>query len=181
VNNVRIIAGMGAAFGLVALGLAYPTVLPTFAASIEEVQDQTGEAVWDVLTPKTSFDPSRLLKVSQKYDFKVDPRVVSSEPTQHSTVRKISYGRTEFVEVLQTSSGTYSSDALDSGNVEYPGILKERRSSPNVGLTYWSGGQWVVSKALNAGSFITITNYKDGQLLVTEDGTCVITRTSIQC
>ena len=42
------------------------------------------------------------------------------------TVRKIGYGQTSIVNIITTSSGVYSSDALTSPHVLYPGIHVEQ-------------------------------------------------------
>lgn len=50
---------------------------------------------------------------------------VSLEPETSTSVRKIEYGRVTEVSIATTSTGTYSSDAMVSPNVLYPGITVE--------------------------------------------------------
>lgn len=47
---------------------------------------------------------------------------ISLDPVHSATVRKIGYGRVSEVNIATTSTGTYSSDALMSPHVLYPGI-----------------------------------------------------------
>jgi hypothetical protein len=99
---------------------------------------------------------------------------------KESTIKKIGYGNTEFVHVLQTPSGTYSTDALQSPYVEYPGVLK-KRTHDQIGLAFWSNGSWVMQNPVSAGSFVTVTKFDGGQLVVTDDGMCVTNKHGITC
>jgi hypothetical protein len=67
---------------------------------------------------------------------------VSLEPESATTIRKIGYGETTFVNIVTTASGTYSTDAMLSPNVRYPGIFVEPlhlRFLPFSGAVYgWS-------------------------------------------
>lgn len=47
---------------------------------------------------------------------------VSLDPLSNATVRKIGYGHVNTINIATTSTGTYSSDALVSPHVQYPGI-----------------------------------------------------------
>jgi len=145
--DARIVMGMGAGAGLVALLLALPSMLPPAVASEEPARTLLSTA-GEIFPPP--FNPDSLVK----WDFQVEPSV-STTPLRQSTVRKIGYGVTEFVQVVQTSTGTYSSDALQSPHVEYPGILKQRKRA-HAGLAYWSGDRWVTGAALTAGSFVVL-------------------------
>jgi hypothetical protein len=50
---------------------------------------------------------------------------VSMTPIATNVVRKVGLGRTSFVTVTTTATGTYSTDGLASSNVRYPGIYTE--------------------------------------------------------
>ena len=63
------------------------------------------------------FDPKSLLK----FDIATGPNV-SLDVKKTSTISKISYGHRTYVSIVTTPSGTYSTDALTSPNVRYPGI-----------------------------------------------------------
>lgn len=99
---------------------------------------------------------------------------------KESTIKKIGYGNTEFVHVLQTPSGTYSTDALQSPNIEYPGVTK-KRTRDQIGMAFWYNGHWVMQKSMSAGSFVTITKFDGGQLVVTDDGMCVTSKNGFTC
>jgi len=163
---------MGAGAGLVALLMALPSMLPPAVASEEPARTLLSSASEIFPAP---FDPASLAR----YSYELEPSV-STEVLKESTIKKIGYGNTEFVHVLQTPSGTCSTDALQSPYVEYPGVLK-KRSRDQIGLAFWSNGRWVMQTPVAAGSFVTITRFDGGQLMVTNDGMCVTTPTSVRC
>ncbi|MGN6487447.1 MAG: hypothetical protein ACTHLT_06465 [Devosia sp.] len=169
--DFRIAAALGGA-GLVALLLALPAMLPPAIADEEPAHTLLSSAS-EIFAPP--FNPDRLLK----WDFEAEPGV-STEVLRQSTVRKIGYGRTELVQIVETTSGTYSSDALASPNVEYPGVRKHRVRS-GQGIATWSHGRWVPQSPKHAGSFATITRFEGGQLIVTDEGMCVTRRHGIIC
>jgi hypothetical protein len=170
--DFRIAAGMGAGAGLVALLFALPSVLPPAVANEEPARTLLSSAS-EIFPPP--FDPDSLVK----WDYTLEANV-STDGLRQSTVKKIGYGRTEFVQVLQTPSGTYSTDALTSPYVEYPGVIKKRVRS-GTGIAYWSNGHWVLQQPMTAGSFVTITRFDGGQLIVTDDGMCVVRRNGTSC
>jgi hypothetical protein len=163
---------MGAGFGAVALLFALPSLLPPAIANDEPARTLLSSAN-EIFPPP--FDPGSLFK----YTYELSP-AVSTEVLRQSTVKKIGFGKTEFVHILQTPSGTYSTDALQSPNVEYPGVLKQR-TGDQVGIAFWSDGRWVTEKPISAGSFVTITRFDGGQLIVTDDGMCVTNSNGVSC
>lgn len=171
-HNFRVAAGMGAGFGAVALLLALPSLLPPAIANDEPARTLLSSAN-EIFPPP--FDPGSLFK----YTYELSP-AVSTEVMRQSTVKKIGYGKTEFVHILQTPSGTYSTDALQSPNVEYPGVLK-KRTHDQIGMVSWSDGRWVTEKPISAGSFVTITRFDGGQLIVTDVGMCVTNSNGVVC
>ena len=65
---------------------------------------------------------SGLLRVDERsYQVSFDSSV-SSQVLSSGTVRKIEFGRESLVTIVSTSSGTYSTDALASNHVLYPGV-----------------------------------------------------------
>ncbi|WP_127144706.1 hypothetical protein [Pelagibacterium montanilacus] len=67
---------------------------------------------------------------------------VSLEPESASVVTKIGFGRARTVNVAVTPTGTYSSDAMVSRHVLYPGISVERVRADSAGavlLKDWAG------------------------------------------
>ena len=170
--NFRVAAGMVAGAGLAALLFALPSMLPPAMANDEPAKTLLSSAS-ELFPPP--FDPDSLAR----WDYALEP-AVSTEVLRQSTVKKIGYGRTEFVHILETPTGTYSTDGLTSPYVEYPGVIKHRTRG-GIGLSYWSDGQWVLRKALTAGSFVTITPFDGGKLIVTDDGMCVTRKNGIIC
>lgn len=165
---------LGGAIGLgAALLLALPTILPPAIAGEEPARTllSTPNELWP-----PAFDPDRLIK----WDYYVQPGV-SIEPVAESTVRKIAYGHTTFVRVMETESGVYSTDGLASPHIEYPGIIKEPKREANRFLWSWEHGRWVASAPFSAGSFVSVTPFEGGALVVTEDGNCAVLGRSVYC
>ena len=144
----KLIAGLvGAAVigGLVAVGgVVLPAILQTTLAS--------EPAVADVLQPlqhpaRGAALDNNLLKVDGTYYDVASTPDVSWTPLSSAVVRKIGYGRTTFVTIATTSSGTYSTDGLTSPNIRYPGVFTEREQLamlPFAGIFGWSHhGGWV--------------------------------------
>jgi hypothetical protein len=99
------------------------------------------------------FDPEQF----RKYDITADDSV-STEVQHTDVVQKIGFGRRTMVSIVTTASGTYSSDALTSPNVRYPGIDVVARPLEDGGNQSWfathafPGGTWV-SSGFTVGSF----------------------------
>jgi hypothetical protein len=163
--------------GVIGLGaavlLSLPEIMPRAIAEEEPMRTlfSTPNEVWP-----PAFDPDTLMK----WSYYVQPGV-SIEPVAETVVRKIAYGKTTFVNVMETSSGVYSTDGLASPHIQYPGIIKEPKPSPFAGMWYWSGRKWVASAPVTAGSFVSIIPFKGGSLLTTEDGNCVALGKSVYC
>src|SRR4051794_26645209 len=86
---------------LVFAGLAVAVTRPGFADGL-------------VIPPEAAFDPSRLVKFDGRI-YEIDYEdYVSPRPLRQVSVRKISYGKTRFVDIVTTPSGTYSTDGLFS-------------------------------------------------------------------
>jgi hypothetical protein len=170
--NFRVAAGIAGGFGTVAFLFALPALLPPAIANEEPAHTLLSTAS-EIFPPP--FDPGSLVK----WSYELEP-AVSTDVLKQSTIRKIGYGNTEFVQVLETPSGTYSTDALQSPYVEYPGVIK-KRTHDQVGMAFWSNGGWVTRKFIDAGSFVTVTRFDGGQLVVTDDGMCVTRENGVIC
>lgn len=173
-SNLRLAAG-GAVVALVALGLlGLPQILPPALAD-----EQPGKILlgtMDGLLGKP-IDVAGLIK----YDIIMEPSVVT-DVVRTRTVRKIGFGRTEFVEIVTTPSGVYSSDALASPHIQYPGVHKQRQGAPRGRLALWADGQgWAAHQAIDAGSFVSLIPFEGGQLLLGEDGNCLFVGKSAYC
>ena len=164
---------LGGAIGLgAAVLLSLPSGIPVaFAEESVRTLLSTPDEVWP-----PAFNPDRLVK----WSYYVQPGV-SVEPIRETVVRKIAYGRTTFVNVMETDSGVYSTDGLASPNIQYPGIVKETKPSANAGVWYWSGRHWVATAPLSAGSFASIIPFDGGSLLTTDEGSCVALGKSVYC
>ena len=164
---------LGGAIGLgAALLLSLPNVLPRAVAEEEPMRTlfSSPREIWP-----PAFDPDLLMR----WNYYVQPGV-SVEPIRETVVRKIGYGRTTFVNVMETASGVYSTDGLASPHIQYPGIVKEMKPSPKAGLWFWSGGQWVASTSVGADSFVSIIPF-DGSQAPTGDGNCIAVEDSFYC
>jgi hypothetical protein len=166
----------GAVIGGLAAGLlALPNLLPAALADEQPLRALLSTA--DELMP-APFDVAGLVKP----DVTLEPSVWT-EVLHSSTVRKIGYGRTTFVTIAETASGTYSSDGLASPHVRYPGIHVDYGSAgPRVaGIRIWTGNGWTVFKSSDAGSFVSVNRFDGGRLLTTESGSCVIVKNGAYC
>lgn len=164
----------GGAIGLGAAALlSLPNILPRAVAEEEPMHTllSTPDEVWPPV-----FDPDKLMR----WSYYVQPGV-SIEPVAETVVRKIAYGHTTFVRVMQTDSGVYSTDGLASPHIQYPGIIKEPKPSAKAGVWYWNDRHWVASAPLSAGSFVSIIPFEGGSLVTTEDGNCVVEANGIYC
>jgi len=109
----RTVAISGGLAALVAGAVASPAVFPR--AFADEPQHSLVKTAGE-LFPKP-FD----LKKLKKFDVTFD-NSVSTEVTRTRIVRKIAFGQKSEVAIVTTPSGVYSSDALTSPYVRYPGI-----------------------------------------------------------
>ncbi len=166
--------------GFIGLGaavlMAVPSLLPPAMADDEPMKTLLKSA--NDLWPST-LDPSKLVK----WDYYTQPGI-SIEPIAENTIRKIGYGRTTFVSIMETESGVYSSDGLASPNVQYPGIVKEPKAvAPSPMLWLWGNGKWASASAYSAGSFTVVTPIDGGKgkLVVTDDNLCVVRDNAVYC
>ncbi|NOZ31590.1 MAG: hypothetical protein GXP01_00635 [Alphaproteobacteria bacterium] len=148
----------------------------------------TSAAFAQETAPAALLDLSALVRIGER-----DLNVTFSEdldltPISGATVTKIGYGRVEQVNVAWTASGTYSTDALASPNVLYPGVTV----SPAEGEGYDSAGLNGARTHLRIGpgyvdvpglpSFVVLTRSPGGAKITLMDGlTCVETGSSLIC
>lgn len=141
---VRYIA-IGAAVGLIlSVGFAL--------ADADPVQVTVAELLPD--TAAKGFDTSRLVKFDDKF-FAIDyDASVSTDVISSTTIKKIEAGRVSYVSVGTTSTGTYSSDALTSKHIQYPGIAVREVNRHGDPISTWKRGDWVALNSLNARSIV---------------------------
>jgi hypothetical protein len=110
---VRFIA-IGGSVGALLAGVI---VAPQVFAAVTDVPEKIVGAttITDLFPPP--FDPSDLRKFDITFDSSVSKEVKSS-----TTIKKIGYGTPTTVSITTTASGTYSSDAIASPYVRYPGV-----------------------------------------------------------
>ena len=169
---------LGGCIGLgAAVLMAVPDLLPPALADDQPMQSllKSASELWP-----PAFDPSTLVK----WDYYAQPGI-SIEPVAEQTVRKIGYGRSTFVSVMETESGVYSTDGLASANIQYPGIVKEPRATPAAApmLWLWGDGRWASVGAFSAGSFAVVTPIEGGKgrVVVTDDTLCVVREDAVYC
>ncbi|GHA30259.1 hypothetical protein GCM10007989_27470 [Devosia pacifica] len=74
---------------------------------------------------------------------------------KREVVRKIGYGRSSYVTIDTTSTGTYSTDGLVSSHVQYPGIEVEDLGHPIYWVArYLRDGAWVRLPFARSSSFV---------------------------
>src|SRR5688500_414031 len=164
-------------FGLMIAGmLAMTSALPPALADEEPFRTllMTGDELIpdEPLTAETFFKP----------EWTIEPSV-NTDIVKQRTVLKIGYGRTEFVTVVTTPTGTYSSDAISSPHVRYPGIHDTRVAAYDPELLGFSNGSgWTVLKGFGANSFVSIVPFNGGATFVHEGGVCVFMKDgSVHC
>lgn len=100
------------------------------------------------------FDTSRLVKFeNRKYIVDYDASV-ATDPLSTTRVKKVEAGRVSYVTITTTATGTYSTDAMFSRHVQYPGIDVQSAGSGANQFSYWSNGRWSGFVTRNANSFI---------------------------
>jgi hypothetical protein len=158
----------GAIAGIFAAGmLAVPTILPQAIAQEEPARTLLKSS--DELFPE-QLDGSDFVKPVP--EFIVEPWV-STDVVKEQTVRKIGYGKTTFVRIITTTTGTYSTDGLRSPHVRYPGIHPNPEFEDwerEGGVAIWSDGNWILLNRGNARSFVNLVPFDGGRLLLREDG-----------
>lgn len=148
--------------------------------------EPTAKSLIDQFTVGRTFDPSKLVKFGDEvYAITSEPSV-SADVTERHVIRKIGMGRTSFVEIVTTPTGTYSSDGLASPYVRYPGIEVEHVGSADP---YWFGGLmgwtsdhgWMPLPMVDAHSFSIITSGHGAVVKSGSHGTCVWTSGTRVC
>lgn len=178
-----------AAFGVGFLGfVAAAPILADAPSQVTSVSDAIGSTLTKTavdLTNDGSLDLSKLLKISDAdgdYTITYDD-TVSLDPLSQATVSKVGYGHVSEVNIVTTSSGTYSSDALKSPHVLYPGIEVSRETDFPVSLfAFYSLGGKLLSVANNAHSFTYFGKMQGGGMYTTSHGsTCFYTKDYTGC
>lgn len=152
------------------LGAISATALATTGpgAVLEVFADEAAQ----VIAP--GFDTSKLVKFEGRTYAVTADAGVSQDPLSTQTVKKIEGGRVTYVTITTTATGTYSSDAMFSPNVQYPGIGVEELSPSWFSNVFysWNGKTWSSFSSRQGHSYMS---YRSGNTRVsTYNGvTCV--------
>jgi hypothetical protein len=130
------------------------------------------------------LDPSKLVKFEGRTYSVTYASSVSNDPIGQAQVVKIAHGRVSTVNVVTTSSGTYSSEATFSPHVLYPGVkveevpdTKAANASP---AAIWDGVSTFLVLPLDGSTSVTPLG-DGGQLLTGPFGTCIAQSRSFIC
>jgi hypothetical protein len=130
------------------------------------------EALADEFAP-SGVDASSLVKFEGR-DYVVDyDASVATDPLSTVRVKKVEAGKVSYVTITTTATGTYSTDAMFSNHVQYPGISVEQDPSDTYNrFSYWSGGKWFSFGTVYGDSFF---HYRDRNVGIYRRGdiTCV--------
>lgn len=109
-------------------------------------------ALADEFAP-SGVDASKLVKFEDR-DYIVDYEDwVTTDPLSTIRVKKVEAGKVSYVSITTTASGTYSTDAMFSNHVQYPGISVEAAEPDRNFFSYWTNGRWSAFHTGTAGSF----------------------------
>ena len=129
-------------------------------------------ALADEFAP-TGVDAASLVKFEDR-DYVVDYEDwVATDPLSTVRVKKIEAGKVSYVTITTTATGTYSTDAMFSNHVQYPGISVERDPHDQYNrFSYWSDGSWFSFGTIYGDSFF---HYRAGNVGISRRGdiTCV--------
>jgi hypothetical protein len=140
---------------ILAAGLIGLAVAGSFAVTSMLPAALADDEPWrTVLSTEEELLPDDPLPAFFKPRWTIEPSV-NTDVVKQQTVRKIGYGRTEFVDIVTTPTGTYSSDALASPYVRYPGIHDTETEAGGV-FAIWDGSEWTSLDAGGARSFAVI-------------------------
>lgn len=105
---------------------------------------------------------------------------VSTDPISTATVKKIEAGRITYVTITKTATGTYSTDGIESRNVQYPGVIEPDNPRNEFSFSSWSNGRWNRMSTYNGHSYVSVSTYKTRQGQ-TRTSTCVSTASFWYC
>lgn len=118
--------------------------------------------VMDVFADEAAvgFDTGNLVKFGDReYDVSYADWV-STDPLSTAVVKKIEAGKTSYVSISTTATGTYSTDGLTSRHVQYPGIEVNEVTPARNRFAYWSHGRWQTVATRSGNSFVVISTVR---------------------
>lgn len=105
--------------------------------------------------PAPAIDTAQIVKFEGR-DYQIENEDwVSTDATSTVRVKKIEAGKVSYVTITTTPTGTYSTDAMFSRHVQYPGVTVTdvTEEAPNR-FSYWSKGHWFAYAASQGHSFV---------------------------
>lgn len=125
------------------------------------------------------FDPSNLVRFAEDQGVSYEDWV-STEALSTHQIKKIEGGRVSYVTITNTSTGTYSSDGIDSPHVQYPGVIEPTNPRNSFSFSSWSNGRWSRFSTYSGNSYVSVSTYKNrrGE---TRTSTCISTASFRYC
>lgn len=129
------------------------------------------------------IDPDALVRINDTHYRIAYEHWVSTEPLSNARIKKIGYGRTSYVDIAETATGTYSTDGLASPHVLYPGIEVEEVADQRFAtlvLGGWGNG-WVVAPLVRGSSFLHLRIGNGERIISDGSTTCILSRSYSIC
>jgi hypothetical protein len=142
--------------------------------------------------PAMAINPNQLVKIDgRSYQVSFDD-TVDMVPTSQASVTKVGYGRSQQVKVVWSSTGVYSTDALASPNVLYPGVTVERawaadtaQMAANMALASsfsFMVGPLEITRSGEPGYFMTREiPGGNGKAILSDTGNCIESDSFVSC
>jgi hypothetical protein len=132
------------------VGMALGALGATFVATIGP--GAMLDVLADEMVEPTGIDLDKLVFFEGKPYTVEHEDWVATEPLSTTRVKKVEAGRVSYVTITTTATGTYSTDAMFSRHVQYPGIAVEDADIWNH-FGHWHDGHWHHVHAPAANSF----------------------------
>ena len=116
------------------------------------VETFADELIERVVPP--GFDPANLVRFEGRNYLVENKEWIATEALSTARVKKVEAGKVSYVTITTTASGTYSTDAMFSNHVQYPGISVEPAEEGRNFFRYWTNGRWSAFSTGTAGSFV---------------------------
>ncbi len=127
------------------------------------------------------FDTTALVRYDGKRFAVEQEDWVATDAIATALVKKIEAGRVSYVAITTTATGSYSSDALFSKHIQYPGLsVSERHGRPRNQFAYWTGEHWNNFTSTAQNSFLYLRTGST-RVLQANGKTCVFTKTASVC
>jgi hypothetical protein len=132
---------------------------------------------------RPAIDTDALVRIGERNYRITHEDWVSTTPISNSRIRKIEYGRTSYVDIAVTETGTYSTDGFASPHVLYPGIEVEEVSSrePFAIALLGGRGHWVVTPLVRGSSFLNLRTGPGERIISDGSTTCLLSRSYFIC